>query len=133
MPFALVVFGIILIVTGSKATYKDLGAAIAADFTGPNNFTWWLAAIGGIGALGYVETLKPFSRIFMVLVIVAMILSNKGFFAKLNEAIAQGPLKTATPDPVASAEPASGGQQSADSGGTGDIVATAVKFLPLLL
>jgi hypothetical protein len=65
-----------------------------------------------------------------------MLLSNQGFFAKLNDAIKQGPVKTATPDPVAAAEPSSGnssGSQSESNSGLGSIVSAlpelAVAFI----
>jgi hypothetical protein len=100
MPFALVFVGLILIVTGSRNTYQQFGAKLVGDFTGPNNFLYWIAAIGAVGALGYVDSLKTFSRVFMSLILVSMILANGGVFAKLQAAIASGPVAP-TPTPSA--------------------------------
>lgn len=100
MPFALVLIGLVLIVTGSKDTYRELGAELVSDFTGDNNFTYWIASVGAVGSLGYVPQLRTFSRLFMTLIILAMLISNRGFFAKLSEALNSGPVST-TPTPRA--------------------------------
>jgi hypothetical protein len=92
MAFVLVTVGILMIVTGAKGTYAAFGSQVASDFTGSQPFTYWLAAIGGIGALGYVDALRTFSRLFMSLILVAMVLANKGFFAQFTAALKQGPV-----------------------------------------
>lgn len=94
MPFALVVIGLLLIVTGTKDTYQQFGALLVKDFTGPGNFTYWLVSIGTVGALGYNEKLRPFSRAFLFLILVGMIIRNGGFFDKFNAAIKSGPAPT---------------------------------------
>lgn len=90
MPFALVIIGLGLIITGFQNTYKQMGAQVASEFTGPANFLYWMIAIGVVGALGYAKSLENFSRVFMSLLIVIIFLSNKGFFAQLNPAIEKG-------------------------------------------
>lgn len=97
MPFALVGLGLILIVTGVRDTYAQLGAQLTKDFTGQQNFTVWILAIGSVGALGYINELRTFSHYFLALIIVAMFLSNKGFFQKFSEQFNAGPLVTAGP------------------------------------
>lgn len=92
MPFALVIIGLVMIVTGAKDTYKEFGQALVSDFTGEGNFTWWIASVGAIGALGYIKPLETFSRTFMALIILSMLISNRGFFAQLNNALASGPV-----------------------------------------
>ncbi len=87
MPFALVIIGIIMIITGAKGTQDDLGNQLLKDFTGENNFMYWIVAIGGVGALGYIKPIQPFSRAFMALIIVAMVIRNGGFFDKFTEAL----------------------------------------------
>lgn len=95
MPFALVFIGLIMIVTGAKGTHAALGKQVVADFTGPGNFFYWIAAVGTVGALGSIPGFKPFSRMFMTLIIVAMIIKNGGVFDKLIEAIKTGPIAPA--------------------------------------
>lgn len=106
MPFALVLIGLIMIVTGARDTYAQFGAQVRSDFTGDGNFLYWIAAIGAIGSLGYINKFRGFSQIFMALIIIAMILANGGFFDKLTQALATGPISpdnskpTATPIPT---------------------------------
>lgn len=89
MPFALVIIGLIMVVSGVKGTHEALGAQLRSDF---QPFVMWMAAIGAIGALGYVPELRRFSHYFMALIIVGMVLSNKGFFPRLMDAIKKGPI-----------------------------------------
>lgn len=95
MPFALVLIGLLMIVTGVRNTHAAFGKQIVSDFTGPQNFTTWILAIGAMGSLGYIEALRPLSRTFMTLIIISFILKNGGVFDKFQEALAKGPLHTA--------------------------------------
>lgn len=92
MPFALVFIGLVMIVTGAKGTQSALGRQLVNDFTGQGNFFYWFAAIGTLGALGSIPGFKPFSRMFMTLIIVAMVLRNGGVFDKFMQAIKEGPV-----------------------------------------
>lgn len=121
MPFALVTIGILLVITGFQNTYAQLGSQISKDFTGPGNFTYWVLALGIVGALGYNDTLKPFSRAFMALIIVGIFLSNNGFFAKLNPAIVSG--TNTKPLPAGGIMAASAGGALAPADGFGSDVA----------
>lgn len=94
MPFALVLIGLLMIVTGARNTHAAFGRQIVSDFTGPGNFTSWIVAIGAVGAVGYIEPLKPLSRAFMVLIIISFVVKNGGVFTKFTQALAQGPLHT---------------------------------------
>lgn len=91
MAFVLTASGLLMIVVGARGTYAQFGQQVVSDFTGPGNFTYWLASLGAVGALGYVEAFREFSRWFMALIIIGMILSNKGFFAKFTAALKGGP------------------------------------------
>lgn len=96
MPFALVFLGLVMVVSGAKNTYKELGAEVIADFTGPGNFTWWIMAIGAVGAVGYYGPARNFSRMFLALIIIAMVLAQQrngggGFFGQLDAALRSGP------------------------------------------
>ena len=103
MPFALVTIGLIMIVTGAKDTYDAFGSQVVGDFTGPGNFTYWIASLGAVGAVGYVPEFRGFSRAFMALIIIAMVIRNGGFFDKFKSALSSGPTKpaqNATPTPT---------------------------------
>lgn len=91
MPFALVIIGLLLIVTGANDNYKKFGALLAGDFTGPGNFSYWLLTFGTLGAIGYNQTMRPFARAFMLLIFLALIVRNGGFFDKFGAAIKAGP------------------------------------------
>lgn len=96
MPFALVTIGLIMIVSGARDTYDAFGKQLVSDFTGPGNFTYWLAAIGAVGSLGYIPDFRTFSRTFMALILVVMVLAQKtGFFDRLTQALNTGPIAPA--------------------------------------
>lgn len=103
MPFALILIAAIFIVTGFKGTTSQFLTNFASDIQG---FVIWVVAIGVIGAIGYVPGLKKVSDGFLALILLAMFLSNKGFFANFNQQIR---------NPV----PASTGANSATGSGTG--------------
>lgn len=87
MPFALLIVGVLLVTSGVRNTYADLFTLVKGDLTGSGSFLHWALAILIIGAVGYVDELKPFSRAFMALLIVVLFLSNGGFFAKFNQQV----------------------------------------------
>jgi len=126
MGFALIVAGLLMIVTGGRGTYAQFATQVAKDFTGPvgQNFTYWLVALGAVGAVGYIKPLQTVSRLFLVLIIIAIFLSNKGFFAQFTSALAQGP--------VAPLAPASAGQTSAPAIQSGSTNAVGVPGGPSL-
>lgn len=132
MPFALVFIGLMLIITGFQNTYAQLGKQVAADFTGEGNFIYWMIAIGIVGAMGYNDTLKPFSRAFMALLIVVIFLSNNGFFTNLNKSIVEGTTTKPLPaggllTPVAAAANSGGGEKKS-GGGFGSLIKTGLSI-----
>lgn len=88
MSLALLVIGIVFVVSAVRGTSSDLFTLIHGDFTGQNNFLYWLLGLGLVGAIGYIPKLKSFSTAFLTLIIVAILLSHKGFFADLQSALA---------------------------------------------
>lgn len=92
MPFALVLIGLILLVSGARNTYSQLGAQLTKDFTGQGNFTYWLVALAVLGAIGSVPALKKFSHSLLALTIISMILRNGGFFDKITAYLKSGPV-----------------------------------------
>lgn len=126
MAFVLVIAGILMVVTGAKGTYAQFGSQVAGDFTGDHNFTYWLVAIGAVGSVGYIEALRGFSRMFMALILIAMVLSNKGFFAKFTDALKSGPV---APDAIAgSAGATTVEQQQSNLAGEAPATAGQGKF-----
>ena len=120
MPFALVTIGLLLVVTGFQNTYKQFGSQVAGDFTGQNNFAYWLVALGVIGGLGYIKPLEGFSRAFMFLIIMVLFLTKgQGFFAKIGPQLASGTAKgdNTIGVPLAGASGSGGGSSGSGFGG----------------
>lgn len=115
MPFALTFIGLVMVITGVKGTQSIIAAQLRTDAI---PFMKWATAIFMVGAVGYWDKARPFANLFMTLVILGLLLSNKGFFAKLQEAINQGP--EAMPDPCS-------GTGGAGGTGTGRKASITVK------
>jgi hypothetical protein len=104
MPFLLIIAGVVMVTAGVRGTYPALFKLLKGDFTGPNNFVYWMLAILILGSLGYIDELRPFSRAFMVLVIVVLVLKSGnpqnaggGFFASFTQQLsATAPTSQAT-------------------------------------
>lgn len=140
MPFAMLLIGALLIVAGIRNQLSPLGALLAKDFSGKGNFLYWIAGIGAVGAIGEYAPMKNASRLFLVLIILSMVIADKGFFAQLQSALAD----ITTPAP---ASEASVGAATPDAGtlagsntsvtnslaGGGEIAAGAATGNPLLV
>jgi hypothetical protein len=94
MPFALFIVGLFLLITGVKNTQGSLYKLLIADFTGSNNFIYWIVTILIVGAVGYIPALKGISRAFLLLILVVLFLTKGnpsgiggGFFAKFQQAL----------------------------------------------
>lgn len=103
MPFALLIIGLLMIITGARDTHRCFAAELQSDFTGPpnQNFIWWVAALGGIGAIGYIHpSLRGVSNMLLALVLIVMVIaqhksdpSGGGFFGRFVKALENGPEK----------------------------------------
>jgi hypothetical protein len=91
MPFVLIVVGLMLVVAGVRGQESELLSLIKSDFTGNGSFKGsyfaWVAAIGVLGGLGYIQKIRPIANAFLVLVILILFLSNRGFFSQFNQAL----------------------------------------------
>jgi len=87
MPYALILVGLVLTVAGVRDKQDVLFTQVRADFTGPNSYGVWVAAILAIGAVGYVPTLQPLSRVFLALVLVVLLLHNGTVFNQFKDAL----------------------------------------------
>lgn len=100
MPLVLIALGAAFIIAAIRGTLQGSSGKdglldlLYADFVGPGNFFAWIAAIGLVGAVGYVRPLKGVSDAFIVLIIIVFILAaNKGgrdFFSSFNAQLVQG-------------------------------------------
>lgn len=110
MPFALVIIGLLMIITGINDTYSQFGAQLGKDFSGSKSFLVWVLALGVVGALGYIKDLRQFSHYFMALILISMILANKGVFGQLQAALKAGPTAPQASDASASNSSSAGSQ-----------------------
>jgi hypothetical protein len=95
LPFALTLIGLLLIVTGYRGTYQQFGALVAGEFTGKPNFITFAVAILVLGALGYIPAFRIISRLLLLLVMIGIVVSNRGFFANFQKALATGAVQPA--------------------------------------
>lgn len=96
MPFILLAAGILMLVVGVRGTQDDFIKLIKEDFSGQGNFIVWILAIFVVGAIGYIPKMQTLSRLFLVLLLLTLIISNKGFFTSFQQQVFNRP-KTATP------------------------------------
>lgn len=95
MPFVLVIVGLLFLVVAIRGTQGALFSLVKSEFQGTNSFIPWAAAIFILGAIGYVKTIKPVADGMIGLVILSMLLANKGgFFTQLNAGL-QNPVAPA--------------------------------------
>jgi hypothetical protein len=98
VPFVLAAVSAVLILSAIRDTQGQLASLLVHDFTGSGSFLMWLAAIVAVGLLGYSPSLKTPSRLLLALIVLGILLSNQGVFAKLQQAVAQ-PAAPSTPPP----------------------------------
>jgi putative exporter of polyketide antibiotics len=87
MPFALIIIGVVLVVASVRNTQGDLYTLVKGDFTGQNNYVYWMLSILLVGSLGYIPSLTKLSRVFLVLILVVLLLHKQGFFTMFQQQI----------------------------------------------
>lgn len=91
MPFLLLIVGGLAVLSAIRGTYQQLGSQLYSDLTGSAGnvgFMYWISAIVVVGAFGYYTPAQKFSRMFMVLILLGMVLANNtGLFARLAQAV----------------------------------------------
>lgn len=89
MGWPIIVIGLALLMVGIRGKVEEFHSLLADDF-GPNsgsNFIGWIMALLFIAAIGAYRPLRPISDGFLALIVIAILLSNQGFFARLEEQI----------------------------------------------
>lgn len=84
MPVALLLIGALLVATGLRGTYPQLGALLAADFSGSGSFWYFVFGVIIIGSIGNIPDFREISRLLIALIVVVYMLSNRGFWAQLQ-------------------------------------------------
>lgn len=93
MPIFFLILGVLFIVVGINNKVGELADLVKEDFvpsSGSASFTNWALALIILGSLGYIKELKPVANAMLVLVIISMLLANKGFFDKFNSTFSKG-------------------------------------------
>ena len=85
MPFVLILFGAILFVAAVQNNQAALWALVKNDFSGKDSFAVWIIAIIAIGSLGYIKSLRTLSISIMTLLLLVLVISNKGVFSQLQQ------------------------------------------------
>ena len=115
MAFVLIIIGVVLLISSVKNTVTStptggpgLFTLVQGDFSGPNNFVFWMVSILLIGALGYIPKLKPLSVAFLTLVVTVLFLTKGnpsstggGFFSQFANALNS----TTAPQPTTGGNP----------------------------
>jgi len=96
MPFAFLIVGLVLVISGVRGTSAQLLTLAKGDLTGKNSYLHWIVAILAIGSVGYVPQLRSISRAFLALVLIVLVLregnpnsGTGGFFKKFTDSITQ--------------------------------------------
>lgn len=85
MAFLFLTAGLFFLVAGARNKSADALALLKGDLVGgSDSYLVWVGAILLIGAVGYVDELRPISHAFLLLVVIVLLLSNGGFFQQLQ-------------------------------------------------
>lgn len=76
MPFFILIVGAIFLVAAIRGNQDELLKLIRNDFSGQNNFIYWVMAIVFISLLGNIKAIKPVSDAFLFLVILVIIVAS---------------------------------------------------------
>lgn len=76
MPFALIIIGVVMLVAAARNSQTDLFNLVKGDFSGDGNFVYWLVLLLIVGAVGYIEKLKPLSEAFLILILIVIVLKK---------------------------------------------------------
>lgn len=90
MPIFFLVIAVLLIAAGINNKTRELGELIGDSFRpqdGSPSFITWILALLLVGSLGYVSQLKPVANALIALILIVLLLSNKGFFEKFTGAL----------------------------------------------
>jgi hypothetical protein len=84
---------------------------------GGAGFAWYMVAIGGVGALGAIDALRTLSHYLLALILISIVLSNRGVFATFTAALKALPTTAQQPASTSLMTPAQGIRKGA--GGVG--------------
>lgn len=118
MALGLFFMGLILVVSGIKGTQSQLASLLASEFSGAGNFWAFIFGLAFLGMLGYIPGMRNTSRALICLTLLVLMLSNRGFWSNLVEAVNN-------PQPIAAA-PTTDVPKAVDVEAAGKSIATGV-------
>jgi hypothetical protein len=90
MPFLLFFVGLLLLVAAVRGKTDDLFEVAKDDFTGAGNYFVWVLAVALIVAVGSIDKVKPISNAFLWLVVIVILISNRGLLPQFVREIEKG-------------------------------------------
>lgn len=115
MGIVFLFIGIAAVAIGVRGQAAPAGKLLASEFTGPNSYIEWLAAIVILGVAGFWRPIRPGANAMLGLVILAMFIrKGQGFFDQINSALTSA---TAAPKPAAASSPSGAGAQAGAAAG----------------
>jgi hypothetical protein len=126
MPIIAIIIGVMCLDLAFRGTEHQFAAQLGKDFGQGTQFWSWAAAIGVVGALGYVPSLSKVSNPLLALVITVLVVRRGGFFDQIAALIEKPPAASASlplsaypaPPPDVIVEGSSGGSSAASTAGT---------------
>ena len=79
--------GIIFIIAGVQGKANELGSILVDDFTGSSNYLAWIVAVLFVGFIASLKETRELGNAFYALLIVVLLLSQRGFFEKFKEQV----------------------------------------------
>jgi len=95
MAIPILFIAILLIVTGVRDTYGQLGQQLAKDAP---DFLLWLAAVLIVGFVGYFQPWQTASRAILALIIIVYVTRSGGLFNQIQSAIQTGARSAGGPE-----------------------------------
>jgi hypothetical protein len=81
-----VLVGVVLLLAAIRDKVGDVGEILAEDFQsggGSPGFLAWIVVIVMLGIVGSWKPIRPVADAFMVLILVVVVIANRGFFPEL--------------------------------------------------
>lgn len=119
MIVAILIIGLALIASALQNTQNELAALLRRDLLGSQGFILWIAAVGALGAIGYIPGLERTSRNLILLLIVVVVLRNGGVWANAQAALQGASQQGPAPSPVSPADQTASTSNANSSSGSG--------------
>lgn len=90
MAWAFLIIGLIVLVAAIRGKQTDLWNLVRSDFTGSNNFFYWVLAVILLVALGTFKPIRPITDAFLGLIILVILIGNKDLVGSFTQQVKAG-------------------------------------------